>query len=265
MNSQLRQAIHRLQDLDPYEFEHLVGELWEIQGYETIVKQEKSDRGIDVIASKDATNGRKKLLIQAKRYSGSNRVGSKEVRRYATLYQQDQDVDSVAIVTTNGFTEPGERLADDLEVETYDEHDIIDIIKNSSDGTVSDEYETVKRFLNKTNRDSTRDTSNEVKFASDCPNCGSDRLTWNGRTRLVECSGCTETFKYRDGDIVSSDRGHYDSRSSDGESQISSSESADSHIEDDSTGPHNNQRQDNGSSQQEESSIFDIVRSIFSN
>lgn len=263
MDSSLRQAIHRLQELDPYEFEHLVGELWEIQGYETVVKEEIGDRGIDVIASKNASGDQERVLIQAKRYSGSNRVCSEEVRKYATLYQQEQNVDSVAIVTTNGFTDPGKTLANDLDVETYDEKNIIDIIKNGTDAVVSDEYEAVKRFLNKAETDPADSVSDSRSFSSDCPNCGSDRLTWNGRTRMVECRGCTETFKYRDGDIVSSDRGRYGQDPSNKESQsrdlaTSGPESTGSHTE---SSKHQTGLED--SCEQQSPSVFDKLRSIF--
>ncbi|MDL0130990.1 restriction endonuclease [Halobacterium salinarum] len=106
-----------LQRMDPYKFERLVSELWELQGFEVSLRDGSGDRGIDVEALKEDPFSQK-ILIQAKRYSDDNKVGSNAVRKYATLYQQVDDVDTVVIVTTAPFTQAAERLAQDLGVKT---------------------------------------------------------------------------------------------------------------------------------------------------
>ena len=105
--------------MDPYEFEKLVAELWEVQGFEVSLRKGSGDRGVDVEAIKKDPFSQK-ILIQAKRYSDGNKIGSNAIRKYATLYQQVADVDTVIIVTTASLTQEAERLAQDLSVKTVD-------------------------------------------------------------------------------------------------------------------------------------------------
>ena len=109
----------KLQSMDEYAFEQLVAELWEATGWETSVTSGSGDRGIDIVATRTGMTSEKQA-IQAKRYSDGNKVGSQDVRNYATLYQQEPDVDSVVIVTTSTFTKQAKRLAEDLNVKLVD-------------------------------------------------------------------------------------------------------------------------------------------------
>lgn len=118
-----------LQEMDPYQFEHLVADLWKFQGYETTVRQGSSDRGIDIEAERSEPFY-EKLLIQAKRYSDDNKVGSEEVRNYATLYQQVPDADSVIIVTTGEVTSEAEVLSNDLDVKLVDINSLSKLINS---------------------------------------------------------------------------------------------------------------------------------------
>ncbi|MYL16745.1 restriction endonuclease [Halorubrum terrestre] len=97
---------------DPYDFEEFVAGLWEANGYTTHVRKGSGDRGIDI----EATRGDNKELIQVKLYSPGNKIGSSDVREYATLYQQVPEADDVIIVTSSSFTSEAQRLADDLGV-----------------------------------------------------------------------------------------------------------------------------------------------------
>jgi hypothetical protein len=119
-----------LDEMGPYEFEQLVAEVWEELGYRTEVTSGSQDRGVDVIAEQD-NPVKQKMLIQAKAYSDANRIGSDEVRRYATLYQQEDDADRVVLVTTSGFTTQAKKLAQDLDVAAIDGEDLIGIIHDA--------------------------------------------------------------------------------------------------------------------------------------
>jgi len=121
-----------LQGMDPYKFEHLIAELWNFQGYETTVRQGSSDRGIDIEAEKNEPFS-EKILIQAKRYSDDNKVGSNEIRNYATLYQQVPDTDSVVIATTSQFTTEAGVLAKDLDVKTVNFNSLYNLINSWTD------------------------------------------------------------------------------------------------------------------------------------
>jgi hypothetical protein len=119
-----------LDEVEPYEFEQFVADVWEELGYRTEVTSGSQDRAIDVVAEQD-TPVKQKMLIQAKAYSEGNRIGSGEVRDYATLYQQDDDVDRVVLVTTSGFTTPAKELAQDLDVAAIDRGDLIGLIDDA--------------------------------------------------------------------------------------------------------------------------------------
>ena len=65
------QLQRRLQAMDDFQFEHLIADLWEQQGWTTEVEQQSSDAGVDIRATKSQPYPRK-ALIQAKRYSDKN-------------------------------------------------------------------------------------------------------------------------------------------------------------------------------------------------
>jgi len=113
---------------DPYEFEEFVAELWEDNRYTTDVRQGSGDRGIDV----EATRGNKKELIQVKLYSPENKIGSGDVRKYATLYQQVPEANKVIIVTSSSFTSEAEKLANDLDVTLIDRDELAEMYFRSS-------------------------------------------------------------------------------------------------------------------------------------
>jgi hypothetical protein len=93
--------------MSPYEFEEAVADVWSAKGYNTTVKSQTNDKAVDVVA----TSGTHKILIQAKRYATGNKIGGPDVRKYATLYQQDPDADEVVIVTTSSFTSQAKEIA----------------------------------------------------------------------------------------------------------------------------------------------------------
>lgn len=68
----------QIRKLDPVEFEEFVADVWSEQGWQTQVTNISNDRGIDVIAQRD-TPISEKHLIQAKRYSSDNLVGSPDI------------------------------------------------------------------------------------------------------------------------------------------------------------------------------------------
>lgn len=120
-----------LQQLDSFDFEHLIADLWDHQGWKTRVLQASNDRGIDVVARR-AEPFEQKHLIQAKRYSADNKVGSEEVQQYASLRQQEDNVDAVIVVTTSGFTQQAERVATDVNLKLIDGDNLVNLIQNQN-------------------------------------------------------------------------------------------------------------------------------------
>jgi len=143
-------------ELDPYYFEDLIAWIWEHLGNNTTVRQGSGDRGIDIEVKSNDGNALK--LIQAKRYKKSNKLGSPDVRKYATLYQQQPNAEEVIIVTTSTFTEEAKRLGNDLDVTLVD----MDVLWNLYTKIISEINES-----NKSNQSGQDTPSNVVKSGYD--------------------------------------------------------------------------------------------------
>lgn len=118
-----------LQDMDPYDFEEFVADLWARMGWETEVSEAARDRGVDVIARK-AMPYEQTTLIQAKRYGPNTTVGSPEIQQYASLEDQYGGIDKVAVVTTNEFTGQAKELADTLNVKLVNGDDLVYLLQH---------------------------------------------------------------------------------------------------------------------------------------
>ncbi|AQL41215.1 hypothetical protein BV210_00145 [Halorientalis sp. IM1011] len=157
-----------LQSIDPYDFEKLVAAVWNESGFETDVQSKSNDRGIDVVARK--RNPIEQIqFIQVKRYSDGNKVGSEEVRKYATLYQQSDAVDVVVIVTTSEFTTQAERLANDLDMKTVDGYQLCRMIQETGvlSDLMADEGESQEQEFDWENPQNVRDGPVEEKELSE--------------------------------------------------------------------------------------------------
>jgi hypothetical protein len=131
MQESKQQLKQELRQLDSYQFEKLVADIWDAKGYNTTVRKASGDRGVDVEAVIKKPI-QQKLFIQAKRYKEGNKIGSQKVRKYATLYQQADDIDLVVVVTTSTFTEGAVNLAWDLNVHIVNIDDTIrKIVENN--------------------------------------------------------------------------------------------------------------------------------------
>jgi len=165
-----------LRDIDPFKFEGIIGEIWENMGYSADVRQETQDRGIDIIAKKSDPFERKQL-IQVKRYSGENNIGSQKVREYSTLYQQEPNVDTVIIITTGYFTKQATQLADDLNVEILNGEELI-----SEFGTY---FNTLKKNIKKKKKEKRRNQQQE-KQKKRQEKQGKNKKQHNGGTEISE-------------------------------------------------------------------------------
>jgi hypothetical protein len=123
---------HDLQTMDEYEFEHLVAETWREMGWNAEVTQSSSDRGVDVIATKE-TPFRERHLIQAKRYSADNKVGSGEMQKYSGLYSRDEQVDQVIVVTTSSFTSEAKEISSTRDVKTVNGQELLNLVRSETE------------------------------------------------------------------------------------------------------------------------------------
>jgi hypothetical protein len=142
-------TLQQIHSIDPYEFEKLVAELWESNGYDTNVRSKSNDKAIDI----DAERGGRTEKIQVKRYTKNNKIGSNEVRNYATIYQQT-NANSVALVTSGEVTDPAREVAQDLGVNLTDGKELVQQLESSS-VDISDYTDSSSR----SERSSTADTN----------------------------------------------------------------------------------------------------------
>lgn len=145
-----------LQQMDPYEFEHFVADLWERMGWQTEVSTESADEGVDVTARKDVPY-EQLTLIQAKRYGPNTTVGSPDVQQYASLKDQYDGVDKVAIVTTNEFTRQAQDLADRLNVKLINGDELVELVVTNDAVDLVAEYLDFLEIVEEQSRTDTRE------------------------------------------------------------------------------------------------------------
>lgn len=130
----------RLRNIDPYEFEHFVADLWETQGWDAEVSQASNDMGVDVNAERDDGFTTIRQAIQVKRYSEGNKIGRQDVQQYYSMKVQDAQADSAVIVTTSSFTGPAEEWAAEHNVKLVDGDDIVEILSEENAMHILDDY-----------------------------------------------------------------------------------------------------------------------------
>jgi len=97
-----RQQSCNLDDLNWRQFEVLVSELLESDGYTIELMSGTKDGGVDIIAVKDlGVNGMFKALWQAKKYSASRKIGISTIRELADVRSEFKA--SKAIIVTSSF------------------------------------------------------------------------------------------------------------------------------------------------------------------
>jgi len=130
----------RMQQIDPYEFENFVAEVWDGRGWETEVSQGSNDMGVDVVAKKSDGLMEQKAVIQAKRYADGNKVGRPKIQQYHALKQQDADADAAVVVTTSEFTRGAEEWAEEHNVKLIDGDQLVEIVADQGRYDLIDEY-----------------------------------------------------------------------------------------------------------------------------
>ncbi len=155
------ELLEQLQKVDAYEFEQFVAKLWEVQNWETYVTKEADDGGVDVIVEKSTPFPRKQV-IQVKRYEPSNSVGRPEIQQYASLRQEQTDVDMVVVLTTGRFTDGAEDVARKLNVKLIDGPQLYNLIEALDAFQLAQSY--VDSKVNRVGTSSTEseDTSTDV-------------------------------------------------------------------------------------------------------
>lgn len=180
----------RLQNINPYEFEHFVGDLWEEEGWSTTVSQESNDQGVDVIADKSGTIDQR-LAIQAKRYSEGNKVGRPKVQQYHSLKQQDTSADAAVVVTTSGFTKDARLWAHDHNVKLVNGDDLVDMVEKHDARDLVEEYAPSVDEIDEgsTTDSSSSSTSSTSSASSSMPASSTGKVKWVVLATLLSGGG----------------------------------------------------------------------------
>ncbi|MEU9309474.1 restriction endonuclease [Streptomyces sp. NPDC048256] len=110
------------EELDPYEFEQAIAELCRRDGCtEVEVVGGAGDLGADVVAR---TPDGRALVIQCKRYSDTNRVGSQDMQRFGGTCFAVHGAEVAAVVTTGDFTAPAVEYASRCGIVCVDGEDL---------------------------------------------------------------------------------------------------------------------------------------------
>jgi hypothetical protein len=116
----------QLRQIAPDRFEHLIGKLVEKMGYHATVTQYSADGGIDVIATKTGGITSERVLIQAKRYSGT--VGVPQIRDLYGVLSADQEATSAVVITTGNFSAQAREFAEGKRIELIDGDRLLKIL-----------------------------------------------------------------------------------------------------------------------------------------
>jgi SNF2 family DNA or RNA helicase len=99
----LTEIREKLYEITPSRFEHLVKELMRSLGYPNVkVTGRKGDGGIDVISTRNTSEGVVRVVAQCKRYRGT--IGVEVARELRGAMTADENIQKGFLVTTSDFT-----------------------------------------------------------------------------------------------------------------------------------------------------------------
>ncbi len=103
LNLSLLEIEEKLKTIPPSDFEHVVKDLFHALGYpNSRVTGRTGDGGIDVISTRNTSDGVVRVIAQCKRYKGT--VGVETARAFMGVIASDESIGKGYLVTTGEFT-----------------------------------------------------------------------------------------------------------------------------------------------------------------
>src|SRR5262249_24105642 len=117
-----------LLEMDPFEFEHLISNLFGRIGLKTSTTRASRDGGVDVVAFDERPIFGGKVIIQAKRYR--NTV---EVSAVRDLYgaMMNENASKGILITTSSFGSESRKFAKDKPMELIDGNQLLYLLKEN--------------------------------------------------------------------------------------------------------------------------------------
>jgi len=115
-----------LLEMDPFDFEHLISNLFAQMGLKTGTTRASRDGGIDVIAFDERPVLGGKVVIQAKRYRNTVDVGA--VRDLYGAMSNERAMKGI-LVTTSGFGAESRNFAKDKPIELIDGNNLLYLLE----------------------------------------------------------------------------------------------------------------------------------------
>ena len=118
-----KKQIGGFENLNGYEFENYLKDVFSIKGYEVVITKQSGDQGADIIIRKND----EKTVVQAKKYSGS--VSNKAIQEVVAAKKHYGATKSI-VITSGKFTQSAIELALSNEVELWDGEKLKKIVEN---------------------------------------------------------------------------------------------------------------------------------------
>jgi len=123
--------LQALSELDPIEFEKIVGKLYQANGYKVYMTKKSKDEGIDLYLEKS----NKRIVIQCKHHPERN-IGVRIVRELHGA-MIDKGASKAILVTSGYFSQPAKNYAKGKPIQLIDGQELVEMLMN----TFGDNYE----------------------------------------------------------------------------------------------------------------------------
>jgi len=130
MPEALAQLDHRMDllDMNPYEFERLVRDLFAKMGYDTWRTESSRDDGIDAVATKSDPHMPVECVVQAKRFRGA--VSPKEIQALMGAMAEKPTATHGYLVTTSWLSPRSRQRARGQRIHTIERNQLASMIKD---------------------------------------------------------------------------------------------------------------------------------------
>ena len=121
-------ALEELRAIDPFEFEHVVGFVFERHGYGFTPTKVRGDHGVDGVLSLAG----KRYALQVKKYGAKQAVGAPEVREFFGSFV-DGGYTSGMLVTTSDFTPPAKIWASKRPIQLIAGNELVRLLRSGTE------------------------------------------------------------------------------------------------------------------------------------